>query len=181
MFWGNGTWFWQVPAPASDQSRSSPLFLPVHSLLGHVTGPRRLRDHSQSTTQLAHAQWQADCEVARSHIRLPILKMPAPGTWRTSQDEDGSVILFKVSSYRLFFFFSDWRTVLSLFWVLIKNRYEICWLIFAPHSSSLSQSLPPQNNLCLFLSRTCAYMDIWTKRRKGKGNGFSWGPHSISL
>ncbi|CAI9540824.1 unnamed protein product, partial [Staurois parvus] len=31
-------------------------FLPLCSLLGHVTGPRRLQDHSSSTALLAHAQ-----------------------------------------------------------------------------------------------------------------------------
>ncbi|CAI9595652.1 unnamed protein product, partial [Staurois parvus] len=34
------------------------------SLLGHVTGPRRLQDHSRSAALLTHAQWVASCEAA---------------------------------------------------------------------------------------------------------------------
>ncbi|CAI9585564.1 unnamed protein product, partial [Staurois parvus] len=38
--------------------------LPPRSLLGHMTGPRRLWDHSQSAALLAHVQWALGCEAA---------------------------------------------------------------------------------------------------------------------
>ncbi|CAI9546630.1 unnamed protein product, partial [Staurois parvus] len=34
-------------------------------LVGHVTGPRRLRGHSQSAALLAHAQWAPGCELSQ--------------------------------------------------------------------------------------------------------------------
>ncbi|CAI9602887.1 unnamed protein product [Staurois parvus] len=52
--------------------------LPPH-LLRHVTGPRRLPDHSQSAAHLAHAQWAPGCEAATCHSRVPTLKMPGLG------------------------------------------------------------------------------------------------------
>ncbi|CAI9624464.1 unnamed protein product, partial [Staurois parvus] len=55
--------------------------LPPCSLLGHVTGPGRLQDHSSSTALLAHAQWVPGCEAASCHSRVPTLKMPA--SWNT--------------------------------------------------------------------------------------------------
>ncbi|CAI9556912.1 unnamed protein product, partial [Staurois parvus] len=41
-----------------------------------MTGPRRLRDHSQSAALLAHAQWAPSCEATSCHSRVPTLKMP---------------------------------------------------------------------------------------------------------
>ncbi|CAI9566969.1 unnamed protein product [Staurois parvus] len=45
------------------------------SLLGHVTGPRRLQDHSQSAALRTHAQWAPSCEAASYYSRVPTLKM----------------------------------------------------------------------------------------------------------
>ncbi|CAI9538670.1 unnamed protein product, partial [Staurois parvus] len=52
-------------------------FLPSCSLLGHVTGPRRLQDHSGGAALLVHAQWVPGCEAASYHSRVPTLKMQA--------------------------------------------------------------------------------------------------------
>ncbi|CAI9547142.1 unnamed protein product, partial [Staurois parvus] len=51
--------------------------LPPCSLFGHMTGPRRLQDHSGSAALLAHAQWVPDCEAASCHRQVPTLKMLA--------------------------------------------------------------------------------------------------------
>ncbi|CAI9582020.1 unnamed protein product, partial [Staurois parvus] len=61
-----------------------PPFLPPRSLLGHVTGPRRLQDHLGSAALLAHAQWIPGCEAASCHSRVPTLKMPVPRERRQS-------------------------------------------------------------------------------------------------
>ncbi|CAI9615949.1 unnamed protein product, partial [Staurois parvus] len=53
-----------------------PFPLPPRNLLGHVTGPRRLRGHSQSAALLAHAQWAYGWEAASCHSQVP---MPPPG------------------------------------------------------------------------------------------------------
>ncbi|CAI9607460.1 unnamed protein product, partial [Staurois parvus] len=55
--------------------------LPPCSLLGHVTGPRRLQDHSRRAVLLMHAQWVSGCEAASYHSRVPTLKMRA--SWNT--------------------------------------------------------------------------------------------------
>ncbi|CAI9592201.1 unnamed protein product, partial [Staurois parvus] len=66
-------------SPLSQQSprlSEVEVVLPPHCLLGHVTGPRSLQDHSQSAALLAHAQWAPGCEAASCHSRVPTLKMP---------------------------------------------------------------------------------------------------------
>ncbi|CAI9562790.1 unnamed protein product, partial [Staurois parvus] len=81
---GAGTCQIQVPTPTSSHSAKPigsgrcPPFLPPRSLLGHVTGPRRLQDYSGSAVLLPHAQWVPSCEAASYHSRVPTLKMPAP-------------------------------------------------------------------------------------------------------
>ncbi|CAI9621181.1 unnamed protein product, partial [Staurois parvus] len=55
---------------------------PSRSLFGHVTGPRRLQDHSGSAALLMHAQWVPGCEAASCHIRVPTLKMAVPNERR---------------------------------------------------------------------------------------------------
>ncbi|CAI9535013.1 unnamed protein product, partial [Staurois parvus] len=55
--------------------------LPRCSLLGHVTGPRRLQDHLRSAALLTHAQWVPGCETTSYPIRVPTVKMPA--SWNT--------------------------------------------------------------------------------------------------
>ncbi|CAI9599870.1 unnamed protein product, partial [Staurois parvus] len=45
--------------------------LPPCSLLGHVTGPRILQDHSRSTALLAHAQQVPGCEAASYRSGCP--------------------------------------------------------------------------------------------------------------
>ncbi|CAI9593501.1 unnamed protein product, partial [Staurois parvus] len=67
-----------LQSPKAIGSRSCPPPLSPRSLLGHMTGTRRLRDHSQSAVILAHAQWVPGCEAASCHSRVPSLKMPAP-------------------------------------------------------------------------------------------------------
>ncbi|CAI9587153.1 unnamed protein product, partial [Staurois parvus] len=62
-----------------DRKRKMSSPLPPHSLLGHVTGPRRLRGHSGSAALLMHAQWAPGSEAASCHSRVPTLKMPVPG------------------------------------------------------------------------------------------------------
>ncbi|CAI9622175.1 unnamed protein product, partial [Staurois parvus] len=57
--------------------------LPPCSLLGHVTGPRRLQDHSESAALLAHVQWAPGCEAASCHSQVPTLNIPA--SWNTGQ------------------------------------------------------------------------------------------------
>lgn len=62
-------------------------------LFSHVTGPRRLQDHSRGAAWLTHVQWAAGCEAPRSHSRLPTVKMPAPGPedrQRTGSSEDSA-------------------------------------------------------------------------------------------
>ncbi|CAI9616389.1 unnamed protein product, partial [Staurois parvus] len=66
------------PNLSGTRSHFHGVMLPPH-LLGHVTGPRRLPDHSQSEALLAHAQWALGCEAASYHSRVPTLQMPAPG------------------------------------------------------------------------------------------------------
>ncbi|CAI9550933.1 unnamed protein product [Staurois parvus] len=48
---------------------SSHFLLP--RFLGHVTGPKRLPDHSQSAALLVHVQWAPGCEAASCHSRVP--------------------------------------------------------------------------------------------------------------
>ncbi|CAI9541375.1 unnamed protein product, partial [Staurois parvus] len=72
---GAGTCQIQVPVPPP----SPKLFPPPRSLLGLMTGPRRLRGHSQSAAVLAHVQWAPGCEAASCHSRVPTLKMPVLG------------------------------------------------------------------------------------------------------
>ncbi|CAI9576176.1 unnamed protein product, partial [Staurois parvus] len=61
-----------------DRKRKLSPPLSPHSLLGHMTGPRRLWGHSQSVALLAHVQWALSCEAASCHSRVLTLKMPAP-------------------------------------------------------------------------------------------------------
>ncbi|CAI9571025.1 unnamed protein product, partial [Staurois parvus] len=61
-------------------SESCPPPLLPCSLLGHVTGPRRLRDYSKSAALLAHVQRAPGCEAASCHSWVPTLKMLVPGT-----------------------------------------------------------------------------------------------------
>lgn len=69
-----------VPLPVGLPQRSTGSSPPVCNLLGHIKGHRRLLDHSQSAAWLAHAQWMASFEAARSHSRNLKLNMPALGT-----------------------------------------------------------------------------------------------------
>ncbi|CAI9549797.1 unnamed protein product [Staurois parvus] len=74
-----GSWYLNL---TGTRSHFRGVVLPPH-LLGHVTGPRRLPDHSQSSALLAHAQWALDFEATSCHSHVPTLKMSVP--WR----EDG--------------------------------------------------------------------------------------------
>ncbi|CAI9576690.1 unnamed protein product, partial [Staurois parvus] len=75
----------RYPLPLLFQSETEGV-LPPCSLLVHVTGPRRLQDHSQSAVLLTHEQWVPGCEAASYHSRVPTLKMPA--SWNTLESED---------------------------------------------------------------------------------------------
>lgn len=61
--------------------------------MSRVTGSRRLQDHLQSATHLEHLQWEASCQVTKSHFRFSTVSMLATGTWRPvknlTEDSDG--------------------------------------------------------------------------------------------
>ncbi|CAI9595731.1 unnamed protein product [Staurois parvus] len=84
---GRGRYLNLVPAPTSVEL-SSP---PPCSLVGHVTGPTRLREHSQSSALLDHVQWAPGCEAASCHSLVPTMKMLMPGRedGRWKQDTTG--------------------------------------------------------------------------------------------
>lgn len=71
--------------PKQSEWKFSP-FLFTCSLLGYVTGPKRLWDYLQSTAQFVHTQWEASCEATGSHSWLPPTKHAGVGDPKTGEE-----------------------------------------------------------------------------------------------